>query len=129
MTEQQTKIGQQKDSNSLSIGETLRAAREAAAYSVTYVAAHTHLKEEIIEALENDDHDRLPSPVFTKGYLRSYAKLLDVDIEHMLGDYKQSSSIEYVTPEVKKPKIVRSSGADPVVIWSSVTVVALLIGF
>lgn len=128
MTEQQNKTGQQKESNSPSIGETLRAAREAAAYSVTYVAAHTHLKEEIIEALENDDHDRLPSPVFTKGYLRSYAKLLDVDIEHMLGDYKQSSPVEYVTPQIKKPKKVRSSGADPVVIWSSVTVVALLIG-
>ena len=128
MTEQHTETGQQKDSNSPSIGETLRTARETAAYSVTYVAAHTHLKAEIIEALEKDDHDRLPSPVFTKGYLRSYAKLLDVDIEPMLGDYKQSNPIEYVTPQVKKPKKVRSSGADPVVIWSSVTVVALLIG-
>ena len=137
MTDQDTSASQEASrqisndppiDNTTSIGEILRNAREAASYSIPYVAAHTHLKEEVIIALENDDHDQLPSAVFIKGYIRSYAKLLEVDVEPLLGDYTQSSEVEYVTPQVKKPKKVRSSGADPVVIWSSVTVGALLLG-
>lgn len=127
MTEQSIETNN-KNADTTTVGTALREAREACAYSVSYVAAHTHLKEDVIVALENDHHDQLPSPVFIKGYIRSYAKLLDVDVEHLLDDYTQASAVEYVTPEVKKPKKVRSSGADPVVIWSSVTVVALLVG-
>ncbi len=127
MTEQSIETSNENTA-SKTVGTTLREAREACAYSVAYVAAHTHLKEDVIVALENDNHDQLPSPVFIKGYIRSYAKLLDVDVEDLLGEYTQASVVEYVTPEVKKPKKVRSSGADPVVIWSSVTVIALLVG-
>jgi len=127
VTERSTETNSE-NAASITVGAALREAREACAYSVAYVAAHTHLKEEVIVALENDNHDQLPSPVFIKGYIRSYAKLLDVDVEHLLDDYTQASTVECVTPQVKKPKKVRSSGADPVVIWSSVTVVALLVG-
>lgn len=114
--------------NNLSIGQMLRAAREKSSYSISYVSSHTHLKEDIILAIENDDHEQLSSPVFVKGYIRSYAKLLDLDVEPLLGDYSQANPVECVTPEVKRLKKVRSSGADPVVIWSSVTVFALLLG-
>ncbi len=127
MTEQSTESNQ-KHTQDVSVGETLRAAREKCSYSIAYVAAHTHLNEEVIRALENDDHEALPSAVFTKGYIRSVAKLLDIDAEALLGEYSQPGPVEYVIPEVKRPKKVRSSGADPVVIWSSVTVVALLVG-
>lgn len=111
-----------------SIGELLRVTREKASYSIGYVSAHTHLTEQIIIALENDEHEMIASPVYVKGYIRSYAKLLELDIEPLLGQQQSASCIECVTPQVKKPKKVRSSGADPVVIWSSVTVVALLAG-
>ena len=123
----QTTTSKEKDVHA-SIGDTLRQAREACSYSITYVAAHTHLQEDVIVAIENDDHDRLSSPVFVKGYIRSYAKLLDIDIEPLLSNYIDEAHVERVTPQVKKSKKVRSSGADPVVIWSSVTVVALLLG-
>lgn len=127
MAEQFDKFIETTDTNE-SIGEILRAAREKSSYSTAYVAAHTHLKEDIIIALENDEHDELSSPVFVKGYIRSYAKLLDIDAELLLGDYSKENPAEYVTPQVKRPKKVRSSGVDPIVIWSSVTVVALLLG-
>lgn len=127
MTEQTT-VPSDNQLTEVSIGETLSAAREKCSYSIAYVAAHTHLSEDVIIAIENDDHDKLPSAVYTKGYIRSYAKLLEIEAESLLGDYQATQSVEYVTPQVKRPKKVTSSGADPVVIWSSVTVVALLIG-
>ncbi len=117
-------------SDNMRIGETLRQAREAAAYSVSYVAAQTHLKEEVIVALEEDQFDRLPSDVFIKGYIRSYAKLLDIDPQELLVAYPNARDehSETVVPKVKKAKKLHSSGVDPIVIWSSVTVVVILAG-
>ena len=37
------------------------------------------LERTFIQALEEDDHDRLPGPVFVRGYLRNYARLLDLE--------------------------------------------------
>ena len=129
MTEQITQQSSNKEKHAnASIGDTLRQAREACSYSITYVAAHTHLNEDVIVAIENDEHDKLSSPVFVKGYIRSYAKLLDIDVEPLLSNYADVAPVERVTPQVKRSKKVRSSGADPVVIWSSVTVVALMLG-
>lgn len=130
MTDQTTLTSSDVQSEDLRIGETLRQAREAAAYSVSYVATQTHLKEDVIIALENDQFDRLPSDVFIKGYIRSYAKLLEIDSQGLLAAYSKDRDVqtETVTPKVKKTKKLRSSGVDPIVIWSSVTVVVILSG-
>ncbi len=119
--------GQSKD---VRIGEILCKAREAASYSVAYVADQTHLKKEVIIALENDQFDQLPSDVFVKGYIRSYAKLLGIDSQDLLAVYPQNRVLETETivPQIKKVKKINSLSVDPVVIWSSVTVVAILAG-
>ncbi|MDW3096404.1 MAG: DUF4115 domain-containing protein [Gammaproteobacteria bacterium] len=130
MTDQLSSLSEQNQAENSGIGEVLRDAREAASYSVAYVAAQTHLKEEVIRALEADQFDQLPSDVFVKGYIRSYAKLLDIDSQSLLDAYPKDRSIETQTaiPTVKRAKKFNSSGVDPVVIWSSVTVVAILAG-
>ncbi len=117
-------------SRDLRIGETLRQARETASYSVPYVAGQTHLNEEVIIALENDQFDQLPNDVFVKGYIRSYAKLLEIDSEQLLAAYPSDRDLrtETVAPQIKKAKKLSSSGVDPIVIWSSVTVVVIMAG-
>jgi cytoskeleton protein RodZ len=117
-------------SEDMSIGEKLRQARESASYSVAYVAAQTHLQEEVIVALETDQFDKLPGEVFVKGYIRSYAKLLEIDSQELLAAYPSDRSIETetVVPQIKKAKKLNSSGVDSIVIWSSVTVVVILTG-
>lgn len=130
MTNNSSLSAEQSQSKDKSIGEVLHGAREAASYSVAYVAAQTHLKEEVITALENDQFDQLSSDVFVKGYIRSYAKLLDLDSQALLDAYPKDRAIETQTviPNVKRTKKLNSSGVDPIVIWSSVTVVAILVG-
>ena len=130
MTNHTSSLSEQSQAKDNSIGEALQSAREAASYSVAYVAAQTHLKEEVITALENDQFDQLPSDVFVKGYIRSYAKLLDLDSQTLLDAYPKDRTIEAqtVVTNVKRTKKLNSSGVDPVVIWSSVTVVAILMG-
>ena len=70
-------------------GEQLRSAREAAGTSVHEIATHMHLDSRVILALEADDYDQLPAPTFVRGYLRGYARLLDLDPEPIVRAFEQ----------------------------------------
>ena len=70
-------------------GEQLRSAREAAGTSVHEIATHMHLDSRVILALEADDYDQLPAPTFVRGYLRGYARLLDLDSEPIVRAFEQ----------------------------------------
>lgn len=130
MTNHSTATPTDAQSDNARIGEILRQARESASYSIAYVAGQTHLKEEVIVALENDQFDQLPNDVFVKGYIRSYAKLLEIDSNELIAAYPSDRDMqtETVVPQVRKAKKLSSSGVDPIVVWSSVTVVAILTG-
>lgn len=59
-------------------GARLREARERAGLGVEDVAAQLHLDRHTVDGLEADNFDRLPAPTFVRGYLRAYARLLDL---------------------------------------------------
>ena len=65
-------------------GARLRAARVAAGLTHEDVAARLKMPVRVVRALEADDWTPLGAPVFVRGQLRSYARLLKVDIEHEL---------------------------------------------
>ncbi len=67
-------------------GARLRAERERRGLPRERVAAQLHLGEEMVEALEADDYDRLPGAVFVKGYVRNYARLLGIPAEPFLAE-------------------------------------------
>ncbi len=66
-----------------SAGAMLREAREAAKLSIEEVASELHLVSNIVLALENGDRSKLPSRVFTLGYLKNYAKLVNIPYEQV----------------------------------------------
>jgi cytoskeleton protein RodZ len=68
-------------------GALLSSVRQQKGYSTDYVAGKLHLRVRLIELLEADDYDNMPEPVFIKGYLRSYAKLLDIMPEPLLESF------------------------------------------
>ncbi len=57
-------------------GQRLRKAREAAGLSVADVAIRLKMPARVVESLEAEDWDRLGAPVFVRGQLRSYGRLL-----------------------------------------------------
>ena len=57
-------------------GARLRAAREAAGLSIDDVAARLHMPARVVRSLENEDWSRLGAPVFVRGQVRSYSRLL-----------------------------------------------------
>ena len=65
-------------------GACLREAREAAGLSVDEVATRLKMPVQGIRSLEQEDWQRLGAPVFVRGQLRSYARLLGVDLEPLL---------------------------------------------
>ena len=67
-----------------STGKTLATKREEWELTVEDAAAHLNLSPDTIAALEADDYSTLPGTTFIKGYIRSYAKLLQLDVEDLM---------------------------------------------
>ncbi len=68
-------------------GRRLRDARIARNLELEQVAARLHLHLNTIERIEADDYDALPAPTFVRGYLRGYARMLDIAPDKILGAY------------------------------------------
>jgi len=62
------------------MGQQLRQAREAAGLEVAAVAARLRMQKCLIRALEAGDWSTLGAPVFVRGHLRSYARLLGIEL-------------------------------------------------
>lgn len=65
-------------------GSKLKQVRQDKGYGIDYVAGKLHLRIQVVELLEADDYDNMPEPVFIKGYLRAYAKLLEENPDELL---------------------------------------------
>lgn len=65
-------------------GARLAAARAAQGLTVAEVAAQLRLAPRQVEALEADDYAALPGPVFVRGFLRNYARLLKLDAASLM---------------------------------------------
>lgn len=70
-------------------GAILARARTALGVSERDVADTLNLPLSTIVALEEDDSERLPAYVFTRGYVRAYAKLLDLDPDPLVATLAQ----------------------------------------
>lgn len=66
------------------VGQRLRAAREAAHLSVVEVADSIKFSPRQIELLEADDYAGLPGATIVRGFVRSYARLLKQDADLLL---------------------------------------------
>ena len=75
--EQQSEQNIQPDP--ISVGEALRAGREAAGLSLNEVAERLKLSLRQLEAIERDDFGALPGATFVRGFVRNYARFLEID--------------------------------------------------
>jgi cytoskeletal protein RodZ len=70
-----------------SLGSYLKRERERRQVSIAELAQTTRIPVRILLQLESDQHAELPAEVFVRGFLRSYARFLGVDEEHVLARY------------------------------------------
>ena len=68
-------------------GAMLREARESLGISIGDVSSRTRLSVDQIRAIEEEDLERLPEPVYVRAFLRAYAKAIGIDYEPVVNDY------------------------------------------
>jgi cytoskeleton protein RodZ len=71
------------------IGKMLRDARKDMRMDVRQAADALHIRAIYIEALEEGRFDQLPGVAYAKGYLQSYAMLLQLDRGQILGQFER----------------------------------------
>jgi cytoskeleton protein RodZ len=81
-------------------GELLSSAREKKNWTTGRVAQELNLDETVIEALEANRFDDLGAPVFARGHLRKYARLVDLEPTTILEAYVGIEGIEQAPPVV-----------------------------
>ncbi len=72
-------------------GSLLKSEREKKGLSISQVAGITKLRKHFIEALENEEWEKLPARVFTKGFIRSYTMVLGLDLNEVMGLFENSA--------------------------------------
>ena len=75
-------------------GSVLKQAREDAGIDRQDAASQLKMPERVLKSLEEENWQQLGAPVFVRGQLRSYAKLLKVDID----PYLQQAQLQPIRP-------------------------------
>jgi cytoskeletal protein RodZ len=71
------------------IGTTLREARMRARIDISEVETRTKIRAKYLRAIENEEFDLLPGPVYVKSFLRTYGDFLGLDSRLLVDEYKR----------------------------------------
>jgi cytoskeleton protein RodZ len=120
-----------------SVGETLRRERVRRKLSLEQIANEIKISTRFLEAIENEQFDRLPGGVFARSFVRQYARILGLDEEELAGEVQRSQDIEespvfqpsVAQPSFKVPKLTNWEGgaasrtSSP---WSALALVVVM---
>lgn len=81
----------------LNVGMELREARERLGMSVNDVAERIKFAPRQVEALESNDFAHLPQATFLRGFVRSYARVLQLDETALIAALPVEPSLQVVT--------------------------------
>lgn len=74
-------------------GKQLRMARESLGKTIQMVADELRLPDNYIQWIEEGAYEKFPGLVFCRGYIRSYARLLEVDAEQLVAKFDHQHGI------------------------------------
>ena len=108
-------------SKEITLGSLLRTSREERDIDLDAVVKATKVRRHYLEALENEEWEKLPSPVFVKGFLRSYAEFLGLDTETVVEDYQKAAPRERYQPHALQTIITQST------MWRRIITISFLV--
>ncbi len=103
--------GQGGASELASFGEELRREREIRGISLKEIADATKVSKRFLEALERNDHRTLPAPVFTRGFVREYARYVGLNVEEIVNRYNFAAASD---ERIEKPPQIEKYPQVPV---------------
>ena len=90
------------------VAEQLRRAREGQKLNIYQIADLTKIKTDYIRALESGSYDSFSAPVYIRGFVRSYAKVLKLDEISLAADLHeelaQTTKFREPPPLVNRPR-------------------------
>ena len=107
-------------------GERLQAARIQQGLSVKDVASRMHLSTSILSAIEENNFEEITAPIFVKGYLRAYARIVSLDEDDMILQYSDYYSEEDPPISSTSNMIPELSVADARIKWTTYLVILVL---
>jgi cytoskeleton protein RodZ len=73
------------------LGKILREARESRGLTIKQVGEATRIRPIFLEALEEERFEDMPGDVYNRGFLRTYARFLDLDGEALVEAYRRQT--------------------------------------
>lgn len=115
--------------SSITPGTLLRDRRMERGLSLSQVAKRLHLTTDQVQALEQDQYERLPGAVFVRGFIRKYARLLDLEGEDLVrrlgwhGSAAEAGAAQRVVPSAEGPLMEHNWRT---VLWTLLAVFVLI---
>jgi cytoskeletal protein RodZ len=81
-----------------SLGHYLRHEREVRQISLEEIAQTTRIPLRMLQHIEQDELDSLPGEVFTRGFLKSYARSVGLSVDEVLVRYGERRKAEEIAP-------------------------------
>jgi cytoskeleton protein RodZ len=106
-----------------SFGELLKREREIREVSLNEVTVATRIPAKFLEALENQDWEKLPGGFFNRGFVRAVGRYLGLDEEHLLAEYDLARGEE----QAESPAVPESRIPSPPKWLVAVAVLAILL--
>lgn len=101
------------------IGALLRSAREQRRMSADQASRALHIRVRYLEALEEGKLNELPGLTYTRGYLQSYAIMLELDKDELLRRFDELEAVlarkNFYFPQV----FSKEKTPDRLVVWGS----------
>lgn len=100
------------------IGSQLKDARLRRRLSLDDVSSQLHIRRDYLQAIETGEWERLPGHVYGLGFLRSYARLLDLDGDVLVEEQRRrlgmgEPSLPQNGPVGYRPRVGRSKDPKP----------------
>ncbi len=93
-------------------GRFLRQLRELEGLSVSQMATDIGLSTHQVTALENDDNDKLPAPIYVKGFIKRYCAAIGVPNEAILNAYDAGNKVNELSPILNRVSIKKKMHND-----------------
>lgn len=122
-------VNDAEEQHPMSVGEALTAARKAKNLDIGHVCAYLRLSERQVIALENNDFSVLPEATITRGFIRNYARMLELDPEPLVRTYAAFTASSYPLPISIPSENIMMPGSEkrPRLLYVVASVVILLL--
>ena len=99
------------------VGEQLKAAREARRLTIRWIAEATRMRTDYVQAIEEGDYAKLGAPVYIRGFVRAYARALNLDANSIIAALEKE--LGWKRPERRRLEETKPAGPDLLEQWTA----------